>query len=140
MAFRATLLDLVYIKHNFKPGQKIRAIVTKTNRPGKKSDTNSYINAEIVKLYDNFVLAKTENYHITIPYRDILIGDIYVKIKISMKGEMNMCKKEYPPKLKSKKVHNKDCFWCGSEMIRSSNGWDVCVNCGWKYKAERKQI
>lgn len=57
-------------------------------------------------------------------------------MKISMKGEVNMCKKEHPLKLKSKKVRKKDCFWCGSEMIRSSNGWNVCANCGWRHKAE----
>ena len=79
MALHATRLDLVYIKHNFKPGQKIRAIVTKTDILGRKFEANSYINAEIVKLYDNFILAKTENYHMTIPYKDILIGDICVK-------------------------------------------------------------
>ena len=80
MALHATRLDLVYIKHNFKPGQKIRAIVTKTDiLDRRKFDANSYINAEIVKLYDNFILAKTENYHMTIPYKDILIGDICVK-------------------------------------------------------------
>lgn len=79
MALHATRLDLAYIKHSFQPGQKIRAMVTKTDILGRKFDTKSYINAEIVKLYDNFILAKTENYHMTIPYRDILIGDVYVK-------------------------------------------------------------
>ena len=73
------LVDLAYIKHNFQPGQKIRAMVTKTDARSRKFITKSYINAEIVKLYDNFILAKTENYHITIAYRDVLIGDIYVK-------------------------------------------------------------
>ena len=79
MALRATLLDLIYIKHNFKPGQKIQAKITETDARGRKTVAKSYINAEIVKLYDNFILAKAENYHITIPYRDILIGDIYIK-------------------------------------------------------------
>lgn len=74
-----TLLDLAYIKYNFQPGQKIKAIVTETDARGRKFVAKSYINAEIVKLYDNFILAKTKNYYITIPYRDVLIGDIYVK-------------------------------------------------------------
>jgi|LSQX01.2.fsa_nt_gb hypothetical protein len=34
------------------------------------------------------------------------------------------------------KETKKDCFWCGGEMIRSSNGWNVCADCGWRHKVE----
>ncbi len=84
-------------------------------------------------------ILNSKGYHIRDPENpEFFIENVYYdpendELYCSFK-EVNMCKKEYSSKFKSKKVHNKDCFWCGSEMIRSNYGWKVCANCGWKHR------
>lgn len=84
MAVHVTHLNLLNIKNRFQVNQNVRIKIRKIDVLGRRHDNYHHVSGKIIKLYDNFILIRTKNYYMTVPYRDILIGDVLIK-------EVSMC-------------------------------------------------